>query len=315
MKEGCRLAATLLALQLVVDQWVASGRSLPWYARNGTVDLAALLAYADLRLPHVEALVMRRLHEPSPVREAAVAAVARLELAIPHDFVSVVLDCEPPVTRVLLDAVGRTGDPVALSKTLLRELGAGNVLDGETVATWVFEAARRPSADACRAAWRHRHPAARARAIEASRSLENDVEPAAAVAALDPFVDDGDFRVRIQVARSLAGIRHDLARTTLVRLAKDASPWVRDEAIQGLGRQERYHVIPVLRSAFHDPSPYVRNAALVAMIAHGVKTEAEPVLDALDDPRLGLRTRRALDRILGATYADRAAYARAIQNL
>lgn len=284
-------------------------------ARQIDVRSAALAAYADLRLPNVDALVHRRLHEASPMREAAISAAESLELAIPHDFIPVALDCGPPWSEMLLDAIGRSPDRDGLIKTLLHELGAGNVIDGDTVARWVFADGRRPDPTTVRASWRHRHPAVRARAIEASRGLDADDEPASRIATLDPFVKDPDFRVRVQVARSFAEIRHDLARTTLVRLAKDESPWVRDEAIQALGRQERYHVIPVLRAAAHDKSPYVRNAAFIAMIAHGVKTESHRVLDALDDPRLGFRTKRALDRILGRSEPDRAGYERAINDL
>jgi hypothetical protein len=188
------------------------------------------------------------------------------------------------------------------------------VIDVDGAASWAFTGARRPDIAGCKVALTHPHPIVRARALEAWRAQMSGDGGVALVRELEPFTKDKEFRVRIQAARALARVRHDLARTTLVVLAKDPSEWVREAAYRGLGLQSPYHVLPVLRSGLHDVNPYVCNAARLSLLAHGIKDEAPVLFKDADDPLLGFRTRRALDRTLGVVGGDAQSWAAAIQD-
>lgn len=277
------------------------------------VRAAAVSVAAALRLDGAPDLAIRRLYEGSPVREAAIRAASDLEVALPPEITDLLLSTGPPWADLVLDGLARHPEVKAARHRVLELLEDDLVVDADGAAAWAFSGSRRPNVASCKAALKHPHPVVRARALEAWRAHMTGTGDGALVRELEPFVKDTDFRVRLQATRTLAHARHDLARTTLVVLAKDPCGWVREAALRGLARQEPYHVVPVLRSALHDLNPYVRNAARLSLLAHGIKDEAPALLKDATDPFLGFRTRRALDRTLGTVDGNVETWAAAIE--
>ncbi|NRA97273.1 MAG: HEAT repeat domain-containing protein, partial [Planctomycetes bacterium] len=283
-------------------------------ADDPAVRVEAIVVAAADRLPGAAGLAMRHLYEGSPVREAAITAAAELEVALPPEMTDLLLSTAPPWTGLLLDGFARHEEAPAARRRVMELIRDDLVIDVDGAASWAFTGARRPDVAGCKVALTHPHPIVRARALEAWRAQMSGDGGVALVRDLEPFTKDKEFRVRVQAARTLARVRHDLARTTLVVLAKDPSEWVREAAYRGLGLQAPYHVLPVLRSGLHDVNPYVCNAARLSLLAHGIKDEAPVLFKDADDPLLGFRTRRALDRTLGVVGGDAQAWAAAIQN-
>jgi len=278
------------------------------------VRAAAMVAMARLRLEGTGAVIMGGFYQQSPVREAAITAASELEMALPPELVDLLQTVSSRWTRRVLDCLGRHHEASKSRRRVLGLLAEDLIVDPAPAAAWLFAKPEHRRLADLRVALRHPSPAVRAGALEWWRRDAVGDGAMGEIQDLEPLVKDRDFRVRIQAARALAAVRHDLARTALVVLARDASPWVREEAVRGLGRQGSFHVLPVLRSALNDASPYVVNAARLSLLVHGVKDEAPALLKDVEDPYLGLRTRRALDRILGTTNGDPVTWMAAIEN-
>ncbi|MAB89875.1 MAG: hypothetical protein CMJ90_10490 [Planctomycetes bacterium] len=282
-------------------------------ADDPAVRAEAVAVAASDGFPDAASLVVRHLYEGSPVREAAIAAVATLGVSLPPEMTDLLLSTPPPWTSLLLDGFARHEQVGDARHRVMELLQDDLVIDADGAALWAFTGTRRPSVADCKGALTHAHSAVRARALEAWRDQMEGEGDGSLVRTLEPFTKDKELRVRVQATRLLSQVRHDLARTTLVVLAKDPSEWVREAAYRGLGFQHPYHVVPVLRSGLHDKSPYVCNAARLSLLVHGMKDEAPVLFRDSEDPLLGFRTRRALDQTLGVVGGDPQSWAAAVE--
>ena len=278
----------------------------------------ALRLAARLGLANVSDLATLGLRDVNEgVRRSALFVLHRSEGSLSVDEATTALTwAGPTVAPMVLAALERRSEDVpSLRRQVLTVLAEQDaVVADATVARWAIPLDPAADATLCRAVLRHANPAVRARAAEAIHRIPAR-EASVRVHDLEPLVQDSEFSVRVHVARALGGVRHDLARTALVRLARDEAPHVREVAQRSLGHQDSRRVIPVVRQGVLDDHPWVRNAARIALLSHGMADEAEALLQDLEDPVLGLRTRRALDRILsvdgkGVAEAYRKAIAR-----
>jgi HEAT repeat protein len=101
---------------------------------------------------------------------------------------------------------------------------------------------------------------------------------------------EGDSRARLAAVVEIGRLGGDEAGAILALAAlSDDDPFVRAEALHGLGELGRAAELPSLEQALIDPDPEVREAAVQAIAALGGDEAARALGFALHDPETGLR--------------------------
>jgi HEAT repeat protein len=245
--------------------WVRSGLrhiDSPWWWRR--LDTARLLA--DLGTHEDEHYVRRLLRDRHPaVRAAATTCLRRVANAAIIEVVLDELPAQPVVVQSYQLMLLREQWQLARDAILPR-LSADHT--AEQLAHWVLVAEALETPDVLgRVVTLHQHAAPSVR-IGVARALKKYFHPDS-VRVLLTLLDDADWRVRAQAARSLGVLRDGLAVEPLAHRLTDPAWWVRFRsalALSQLGEPGR----AALRAARDKPDRFAANmAVLVSGLSSG----------------------------------------------
>ncbi len=227
-----------------------------------------------------QALLLQLRDNVATVRVEAVAALGKLRASEAVDAIApLAMDRSPPLRQAAVAALGRIGTAAAVH-ALVGTLGQGDDVGGGLDRT--------PAREALVAAGPVAIP-------ELAATLERPVSPAAATSAAWVL---GEMHAYAQAPALVAPMR----RGSLPAAAAL-------HALAGAGTSDS---LPVVLELVGDPSPLVREQALVAAgalldPATPDGRAVEPLTAALADAHLDVRERAAIAHLLGRTGAARAA--------
>ena len=98
-------------------------------ADDPAVRAEAVAVAASDGFPDAASLVVRHLYEGSPVREAAIAAVATLGVSLPPEMTDLLLSTPPPWTSLLLDGFARHEQVGDARHRVMELLGSSHTSD------------------------------------------------------------------------------------------------------------------------------------------------------------------------------------------
>lgn len=279
---------------------------------DARVRAAVMESLRGVEFPGRSRLLRQALVDPDPeVRDQALFSLTAEGRALDVPTAIEVLSWgDPTVADAVFEGVERNPDQQGAWAAVMDALRRDAVVSVDTAAWWLFSRPWPELVQVVVASLEHPLPGVRARATERLGNLGSQAGVGVVVDRLEARIKDADPRVRALAARALGKQRHDLARASLVLMARDPSALVREAAVIGLGLQEPFHVVPVLRGAARDDNPWVRNAARISLLRLGIKDELAGLVGDVDDPVVDARTRAVLDKLVKVPCASRDDYAR-----
>lgn len=246
-----------------------TGSRISWLAQGVLLGWCLLVSAQPARGPTPPstriAQLIRRLDGPE-TRDQAADELRELGGEAVAELVAALADSDGELRAALATILGRIGDPRA------REALEGCLADDS--------------------------PLVRRQAALALGSLGHR----GAVPALLTALGDRDPQVRAYVAFALGELADGRVLAALLRAVTDDAEEVRDYATAALGRLQDLRATPALLWLLaHDPSPYVRAHAALALGELGAKGACGGLLAALEDPSdlTRRRSHRALCQLSG----------------
>jgi hypothetical protein len=248
----------------------------------------------------VDAVVARFADDETDVRFAAARAVRSAGIAVRPEIGVPLLATLPAggLAESLLDAMARHPAPRETLAAILNAAAAGDVLAPAPAAATAAGLAGGIGFDFL--AEFAAHPSTEARAaVVAELAARDPADLVRALGLFDRAAQDPEPLVRTHAARALGRVRDDLARVRLVQLGADASPWVREAAVVALRGHPATQVVPAARRALSDPDADVAAAARATLAAFGVAEDPARLVDDLADPWRAAQARAGLLALVG----------------
>ncbi|WP_373045267.1 HEAT repeat domain-containing protein [Vulgatibacter sp.] len=256
---------------------------------------------------HAVAALTQQLDAPSPVSEAAAAALKRLGRESDQPLLLALREGDSARRRVLLPLVSRAtaadevvrclGDPDATVRALAADALArlGNPALVPALFPLLADENPRVAQAAAGAIQSLGSPLTEKLALEAARSGEARVRRAAlrilgyfgyasALPVFEAALRDPDPRLREAALQGLAYIDEPRALEALLEAARDEEDRTRALAMRSLGQvTEDLRVTSYLLRGLADRDPWVRYYACQALGRQGVEVAARPIAERLDD--------------------------------